>query len=256
MKQKKMTGAVRLALLGLALAPLAAEAGVLNYTFNGTDATFTHTQQFLESSGGPSITVTAWKNLGAGWVGTNTGADMAIVERKGSALGVTSGAGDTNPGLLNNSGGRIEGLLFDFGSLLSGYGITDFLNGTAVVGFNSTDRANIWVGNVGSLDAAGGLTGGTQVGINSAADPFTTPSSVFRYLFVATPDQSDPAGAACINGAANQSCWRVDNVTMVVADVETLGEPDQEAIPEPGTLALLGLGGFLLGARRRKPRSA
>ena len=212
-------------------APIAHAGLINNYTFDGSTDLVGTTLNFAgDVASGPEVTVSAYLQSSGTWV-------AAKVRRNNvaNALGVdsrtnTSGDGDT--GNQATLGPRVEGLMFDLGSVLYGSFKLDFSS------FTGADRANIWAST--SDIFANNFVGAVQVGSSTTNNPFTANDLSFRYIFVANTDS--PYSGDCA-GAANQSvanCFRVDNLQVV---------------SEPGSLALMSAALLLVGTQRRR-RSA
>ena len=204
---------------GVLCSPMANAALINNYSFNGSNGAGLNSVTDVGTvAGGPSVTVTGYRFVNGSWSAEQVG-------RNSGALGVDSDPNDSNDAQI---GSRLEGLLFDLGTQVSGSFRLDF---TLLQG---TDSVDIWAGTANMITT--NFSGATQVGNNSTSNPFVSGWMPFRYIFVA--NTSDVA-ARC--DGTNDGCFRVDNLMVV---------------PEPGSLGLVG-GGLLLAGfvrRRRAPR--
>jgi hypothetical protein len=213
---------VAAAAIGFALAlsaPIATAGLINNYNFNGGNANLGPSETFAGSvAGGPSVTVRGYLLTGSTW-------NLEEVSRNTNALGVDSDPGDNNDGQI---GQRVEGLLFDLGSVFYGSFRLDFSQ------FTGADNADIWASATDII--ANNFAGATQVANDSTSNPFTSGPMSFRYIFAA--NDLTPSGA-CAQGAnqTTSNCFRVDNLQVV---------------PEPGSLALVSVALVLAGIVRRR----
>jgi hypothetical protein len=221
------TAAACLSVLALS-APIAHASLINNYTFDGSTDLVGTTLNFAgDVASAPAVTVSAYLQSSGTW-----GAVKVRRNDVANALGVdsrTNNSGDGDTGNQATVGPRVEGLMFDLGSVLYGSFKLDFSL------FTGADRANIWASTSDII--ANNFVGAVQVGSSTANNPFTANDLSFRYIFVANTDS--PYNGNCA-GAANQSttnCFRVDNLQVV---------------SEPGSLALMSAALLLVGTQRRR----
>lgn len=241
--------------LGLAVAAtmLAASAGAASVSWDFQNTAGLPGQSFVETStsGGVNITMRAYSaTSGASTWGTaqftNQGTSGLGITHAGEPTTAPSHAVDsiTNTDIVVVDAGA--GNTIDWTSLMIGYGYDTFVGGTpGVAGQYSTTQADIkiWTGNAlntatATIDSLGALgfssktIDNVQTNVNTSMESPGVNLGASRYLIMAG-DINDAFKLKQIGG--------------------TTGSPPNQT-PEPGSIALIGLGllGFGLARKRRK----
>lgn len=218
---------VAAALFGVATLTASSQAAPVTFELNNGNALFT-----AAIAGAPSSATFS------GGVGTDLNITLTGTSNS-SSLGLKRGGGGSSDGVGVDSTGT--GLGGDNGTQI------DFqnANGTQVfaegIDFSFTDDLTNPVSvNVISVTVAE-LSTGEEVDVSIGGTPFTISGGATDDFLFAFPGNTQlNAGAIASFDAGNaDTAFRVHAITV-------------EVIPEPGTLALAGLGGLLMLARRRQ----
>jgi hypothetical protein len=211
------------------------------------------------SSGAPTVSATAWSNTGgtnpntSATTGTIEDAYLAswsgglgVINRDAATLGTTigpSGGGNTDdregadPEHATDSDQRVDAVLFSFSESVK---LTSMRAGWAGSDSDVTVLAYTGAGSPGPTGSWGALPGWTFVG---------------NYLNIGTSSTAINAGGLSsaywmITGGNTAYGLTYDGKDYVKI-LKLVGDPGQR-VPEPGSLALLGLGAFGLWRMRRK----
>jgi len=224
---------------------LNAQAGFVDFTFNGlpsstlgtatsnvvSDSVGTYSVAIKPYSMDLSVVSPSWSSVFV--TGSTLGNDLRI-SRINDALGVNQpGAGD-NANQIDSYGNSVEGLLFDFG--LASWGSLEI----TLRGLNTQDRFDVWMGDSFNSSSAAlplaQVVAGTLTGSVYEVADFN-----HRYLFIAAHDDGN-SGTTC----------RTNNVNSVGTAANCIQVDNIRAIPEPGSMAMLGLGLLAMGGVLRR----
>lgn len=218
------------ALAGIALAPATLTAATVYYDVNDDDDGASSTQ--------------------AGWLATNPGSSVSF-----SAVG--SGVVLDDRSRTDNGGGAEADMWKDF-IFINGSDTTDNTKGmdVTITGLllNTTYNISVWAYDDSSNDQLGnprntlwtGSNGGTSAVLSFTGSGDIDPTSLSDYTASFT-GVTDGAGTLILAGRGTAG-----GVTVAGQPNVFLNGFSLEAVPEPSSAALLGVGGLALLLRRRK----
>jgi len=209
----------RTLIAGLCLLSTSAFAGIIDFTFTGGDGSLVNSASF--NSGGVGVTATAFS------IDTNGVAEAGSLWLASTGLGVVNAGNDNSSTVDNGPAGTgwDDYVKFTFNQAVTVTRVSVYPYGDIDISYNT--GATTW--STQPADASG-------AGITTIWLTTTALSDIFRL------------GASQANGQSN------DSFTIAGLRIQTQGSTAR-AVPEPGTLALLGAGLVGLGLVRRRKHS-
>lgn len=254
--------------LATALCATPAMAGTIAWDFTGSNSSgsFGNTRTF--TSGGITITATAW---GFTWGSGNTALESAALGQWSTGLGVcdrAEGSGCSDPSHQVDNEGYDNFVLFQFSAPVD-------ITTVTIDPYGTWDRdVSYWAGNVvGTLNLDGKTYANlAALGFGSRVDDDGTTSSSSRnvaisggavnaLLFGAQVGGQDPTSYTynCGSYQHPRTCtgtdYSYDYFKISGLNATTVPPPDTNPVPEPGTVVLLGTGVAALAVRYRRARA-